>query len=158
MLLAIDTSTRYAGIALVDPEGHLLRLIQWRSQRNHSVKLLPAIQHLLKAEGTTPQDLSGIALASGPGSFSALRVGFSVAKGFALAWSIPLVAVDTLRCEAFSLRTVGVPIAALLDAGRGELAWALFKDTGGEFQQTTEPQISHRRSSPAICPPRNPLW
>ncbi len=142
MLLAIDTSTRCAGVALIDQDGHLLRLVQWHSRHNHSVELLPAIQALLDAEDTTAQDLAGIALASGPGNFSALRVGFSVAKGFALAWDTPLIAVDTLLCEAFTFRAAGVPVAALLDAGRGEVAWTLFTDTGSGFQQSNEPRIS----------------
>ena len=96
MLLAIDTSTRYAGIALVDQEGKTVQLIQWRSQRNHSVELLPAIERMLAKEQLPSRALDGIVLASGPGNFSALRVGFSIAKGRALAWNTPLVAVDTL--------------------------------------------------------------
>ena len=93
MFLAIDTSTRYAGIALLDQEGRPLQLLQWRSQHNHSVELLPAIQTLLGAEKVAIRDLAGIAIALGPGSFSALRVGLGIAKGFALAWKLPFKAV-----------------------------------------------------------------
>ena len=142
MLLAIDTSTRYAGVALLNPDGQLLRLVHWRSQRNHSVELLPTIQTLLTQEDTAVQNLDAIAIALGPGSFSALRVGLSVAKGFALAWELPLVAATTLEAEAYPYCTAEVPVAALLDAGRGEIAWSLFAHIDGEFRQTTSEQIS----------------
>ncbi len=142
MLLAIDTSTRNAGIALVNGEGHILHLVQWHSRQNHSVELLPAIQAMLAAENIDVQHLAGIAVALGPGRFSALRVGLSVAKGLAIAWSIPMIAASTLECEAYSYRTAGLPVAALLDAGRGELAWALFQETQGRLQQHAPEEIS----------------
>ena len=142
MLLAIDTSTRYAGAALLNPDGQLLRLVHWRSQHNHSVELLPTIQMLLTQEGTAVQKLDAIAIAIGPGSFSALRVGLSVAKGFALAWKLPLVAVTTLEAEAYPYRTAEAPVVALLDAGRGEIAWSLSASIDGEFRQTGSAQIS----------------
>ena len=142
MLLAIDTSTRNAGIALVNGEGHVLRLVQWRSQHNHSVELLPAIQAMLAAESTEVRHLAGIAVALGPGRFSALRVGISVAKGLAAAWALPVVAAGTLECEAHPFRAAGLPVAALLDAGRGEVAWALFNEDHGRFQQDAPEEIA----------------
>ncbi len=142
MLLAIDTSTRYAGVALLDHQGQIVQLVHWRSQRNHSVELLPTVQAVLSAEHTTIQEMAAVAVALGPGSFSALRVGLSIAKGFALAWELPLLGVTTLETEAFSYRTAGVPVVALLDAGRGELAWSIFAETDGEFRQTTPERIS----------------
>lgn len=145
MLLAIDTSTRYAGIALVDQEGNTVQLIQWRSQRNHTVELLPAIERMLAKEQLSSRALDGIALASGPGNFSALRVGFSVAKGFALAWNTPLVAVDTLLCEAFPFRSAGITVIAVLDSGRSQLSWAPFsysRSTEGEFVQLADSKTS----------------
>ena len=152
MLLAIDTSTRNAGIALVNGEGHVLRLVQWRSQHNHSVELLPAIQAMLTAESTEVRHLAGIAVALGPGRFSALRVGISVAKGLAVAWALPLIAASTLECEAYPLRAAGLPVATLLDAGRGELAWALFNEVQGRFQQNAPEEIA----SPEQLLPRLP--
>ena len=142
MLLALDTSTRYAGAALLNADGQLLRLVHWRSQRNHSVELLPTIQALLAREDTPVRKLDAIAIAIGPGNFSALRVGLSVAKGLALAWNLPLVAVTTLEAEAHPYRTAELPVVALLDAGRGEIAWSLFAQVDGEFRQTMSAQIS----------------
>ncbi|MEK7777240.1 MAG: tRNA (adenosine(37)-N6)-threonylcarbamoyltransferase complex dimerization subunit type 1 TsaB [Chloroflexota bacterium] len=141
MLLAVDTSTRYAGVALLNKDGQLVQLLHWRSQQNHSVELLPTIESVLHRQGATIQDVTGIAVAVGPGSFSALRVGLSVAKGLAWARGLPLVAVTTLEAEAFSHRMSGVPVCAVMDAGRGQLAWALFEERDGQLCQLGDEQI-----------------
>ncbi len=142
MLLAIDTSTRYAGVALLNKDGQLVQLLHWRSQQNHSVELLPTIETVLRRQGATIQDVTGIAIAVGPGSFSALRVGLSVAKGLAWARGLPLVAVTTLEAEAFPHRMSGVPVCAAMDAGRSQLAWAVFEEQDGQIHQATVEQIS----------------
>ena len=142
MLLAIDTSTRYAGVALLNRDGQLVQLLHWRSQQNHSVELFPTIETALHRQATTIKDVTGIAIAVGPGSFSALRVGLSVAKGLAWARGLPLVTVTTLEAEAFPHRMSGVPVCAVMDAGRGQLGWAVFEERDGQLHQTTVEQIS----------------
>ena len=142
MLLAIDSSTRYAGVALLNDDGQLAQLLQWLSRRNHSVELLPAIETVLHREHVTVQDITGIAIALGPGSFSALRVGLSIAKGLAWARGLPLVTATTLETEAFAYRTGGTHVCAVLDAGRGQLAWALFEDRQGQLHQTSGESIA----------------
>ena len=142
MFLAIDTSTRYAGVALLSEQGQLAQMMHWRSRHNHSVEVLPAVDMLLKRERVTVKDLAGIAVALGPGSFSALRVGLSLAKGLAWSAEVPLVAATTLEVEAIAYRFGGVPVCAALDAGRGQLAWALFDERDGRFRQSGEEKIS----------------
>lgn len=142
MLLAIDTSTRYAGVALLNKDGQLAQLLHWRSQQNHSVELLPTIETVLHRQGATIQDVTAIAIAVGPGSFSALRVGLSVAKGLAWARGLPLVSITTLEAEAFPYRMSGLPVCALMDAGRGQLAWALFEEREGQLCQLGDEQIA----------------
>ena len=70
MLLAIDTSTRYAGVALYDG-GHILSIRSWHSTSSHTSELMPAVKGVLEERGITPRDLEGIAVALGPGAFSA---------------------------------------------------------------------------------------
>ena len=140
MLLAIDTSTRNAGIALADDSGRVISCHSWYSAVNHTAELMPAVAQTLAAAGLTVKDLAGIAIALGPGGFSALRVGMSVAKGLAIASGQPLVGIGTLDLEAWPYRESGLPVCALLDAGRGEVAAALF--AAGQ----------HRRPD-QICPP-----
>ena len=133
MLLAIDTSTRYAGVALA-AEGQLVSLRSWFSSVSHTMELMPAI---------SAGDLSGIAVSLGPGGFSALRVGVSVAKGLAMTSGKPLVGVGTLDLEASPFLECGMPVCVLLDAGRQEVASAHF---GPDGRRTREDMI---------CPPQD---
>ena len=117
MELAIDTSTRYASIGL-SSQGESVVELTWRSERNHSVELVPSIMRLLKRAGIGMGDLNAIYIASGPGGFSALRVGMSAAKAMAVSLDIPLVAVGTLDIEAQPYLGLGSPVCALVGAGR----------------------------------------
>ncbi len=125
MLLAIDTSTRNAGVAL-GHEGRLLSSRSWFSTVNHTVELMPTVAQTLESQGLKVAGLDGVAVALGPGGFSSLRVGMSVAKGLATAGKKPLVGVGSLDMEAHAFVESGLPVCALLDAGRGEWASALF--------------------------------
>ena len=125
MLLAIDTSTRYAGVALCE-DGRAIASRCWRSSVNHTSELMPAVDHILQSRGLAPGDLSGIAVALGPGGFSALRVGMSVVKGLAFTTGTPVVGVGTLDLEAHPYLHSGLLVCAILDAGRKEVASALF--------------------------------
>ena len=146
MLLVIDTSTRYAGVALAS-ETHVLQAAHWRSRQNHSVELLPTIEALLQRESATVEELTGVAVAIGPGGFSALRAGISVAKGIAWSASLPLVAATTLETEAFSHLAAGLPVCAVLDAGRGQVSWALFEAGGDDIAQLSEEAIAGPREA-----------
>ena len=144
MILAIDSSTRYAGVALAD-DRRVVSSRCWYSTVNHTAELMPAVDQTLQSAGIAPGDLEGIAVALGPGGFSALRVGVSVAKGLALASRKPLVGVGTLDLEAFPFLDSGLPVCALLDAGRGEVASAHFGPDG------------RRRLEDTVCPPEELL-
>ena len=141
MELSIDTSTRYAGVGLSE-EGRLLAEYSWVSRQNHSVELLPAIDHLLKTNGATPKDLTCVFVAIGPGGFSALRVGLSTAKGLVVSLGIPLVALNTLEIEADPFRSLGLPVCAVLDAGRNEVAAAVYAEEDGVWKTVRDAWIA----------------
>ena len=138
MELAIDTSTKVAGVALAQ-EGNVLAELTWRAEYNHTVQLTPAIDYVLKLGGTKTANLEALAVAIGPGSFSGLRVGLSAAKGFALALGIPLVGVGTLAVEAQPFLGWGLPICPLLDAGRGEVSTGAFHSMKGVLLEERPP-------------------
>ena len=140
MELSIDTSTRYASVGL-SQERKILAEYSWLSRQNHSVELLPAVEHLLRTTGTALQDVDCIILATGPGGFSALRVGMSTAKGLCASMGIPLVALNTLDIEAYPFRGLGLPVCSILDMGRGELAMALYDGRKGHWSKLGEEQI-----------------
>ena len=129
MLLAIDTSTRYAGVALADSE-RLVASHTWYSGVNHTAELMPAVVKLLQDRNIAVRDLDAVAVALGPGGFSALRVGVSVGKGLCAAGSIPILGVGSLDLEAFPYAGSGMPVCALLESGRSEAASALFGANG----------------------------
>ena len=135
MFLAIDTSTRNAGLALINEDSQVMRSVHWRSQRNHSVETVPAIEQLLDNQGISKDSLKGVAVARGPGNFSSLRVGISIAKGLAWSLNVPLVSATTLEVEAWPYLRLGSVVCALIDAGRGEVSCASFSYCNGRISQ-----------------------
>jgi tRNA threonylcarbamoyladenosine biosynthesis protein TsaB len=123
MLLAIDTSTATTGLACYDARGLLGECI-WHSGREHTAQLLPQLSLLLRHLGRTREDISAVAVALGPGSWSGLRVGLSTAKGFALARDLPLLGVGTLDTLAYQHARPGLTVFPLVRLGRERYATA----------------------------------
>ena len=152
MLLSIDTSSRYGGVALSDADGSVadgsvIEARLWRSTANHTAQLMPAVAEILTARGIRARDLDAVAVALGPGPFSALRVGVSAAKGLAMAADFPIIGIDTLLMEAWphvdlSVRPHwpggAIPIA-WLDAGRNEVAAGVF---GNDAERVRDDRIA----------------
>ena len=134
MLLAIDTSTRSASVALAG-EGGVVAGRSWHSVVNHTAELMPAVVQLLDSRGVRPRELEAVAVALGPGGFSALRSGLSVAKGLAMAARIPIIGVGSLDLEAHPFRESGLTVCALLEAGRSEAASALIGPDGTRLRE-----------------------
>ncbi len=130
MLLAIDTATRYASIGLYGADG-VLSEQSWRSENRHSVQVMPAIAAMLEQQGLGPADLQAVAVAKGPGSFTGLRIGMSIAKGLCLALHIPLIAIPTLEITTYAVGDPGTRIIAVLEAGRGRLCVGNFTFADG---------------------------
>lgn len=121
MLLAIDSSTQTVGIALFDG-SQVVGEVTWLSRGHHTVELSPAIDELCKKCGINFAQLKGLAVASGPGSFTSLRIGFALVKGLALALHIPAVAIPTLDILVASQPLRDIPMVALLRVGRNRYA------------------------------------
>jgi tRNA threonylcarbamoyladenosine biosynthesis protein TsaB len=121
MLLAIDTSTRVVGVAVYDGL-QVLGEITWASQDYHTVELAPVLMDILNRSHVLPGDLEVVAVATGPGSFTGLRIGLALAKGMALARRLDLIGVPTLDILAAAQPLVNLQMAAVLRVGRGRLA------------------------------------
>ena len=141
MLVAIDTSTDIASLALVK-DALTLAELTWRSRQNHTVQLLPNLEYLLKLTGFTPADLSGVVVAKGPGSFNGLRVGVSAAKGLAFSLNIPITGVDSLEVEAYQYANTDLPICPIFNAGRNEITTAIFQRRADGWKRLLEDQIT----------------
>lgn len=125
MILALDTATRVAGLALYDGE-RLWSEETWWTKQQHTVEMLPRVDRALRSMGLAPADLKGVAVAIGPGSFTGLRSGLSLAKGLAEANALPIVGVPTLDVVAYPHRMQPLPVCAVVEAGRGRICWGFY--------------------------------
>ncbi len=126
ILLAMDTSTRLVGLAVYDGVQVLSESV-WTSRDYHTAELAPAIKDVLSRAGIQVTDIGALGVATGPGSFTGLRVGLALAKGLALSLHLPLVGISTLDALAASQPLPAESrrpslLAAVLQAGRGRLA------------------------------------
>lgn len=133
MILAIESASADVSIALADPDGSPRRTDGWSAGQRQSHELLPRIIALLEAEGSTVPAITALAVGIGPGSFTGLRVGMSVAKGLAVALDRPIVGVPSLPAW---LASEPEAAAALTRAGARE-AYLLRRDA-------TTPEIVDR--------------
>jgi tRNA threonylcarbamoyladenosine biosynthesis protein TsaB len=118
MILAIDTATRSAGLAVHD--GCSVRAeFTWETSDHHTVELMPRIVELLDQINVSIDQLSGVGVSIGPGSFTGVRVGVAVAKGLALARGIPIVGVRSTDVLAYAVKWCQPPLVVVVRAGRG---------------------------------------
>src|SRR5438046_596339 len=125
LLLALDTSTRQASVALCD-EQTLYGEYTWQIGNNHSVELLDRVQRLVADGKSSMQAIDVVAVAIGPGSFNGVRVAVATAKALAFALQKPLVGVSTLDIIAAQQRQWRGLICSILEAGRSELYAACY--------------------------------
>lgn len=137
-LLALDTSTDQAGICLTD--GVRAAELTWDARRGQTTTLLSAVDQLLSLQQIGLADLAAVAVATGPGAFTSLRVGISTAKGLAYAIGLPLIGIPTLDGAARPFAECGRDTVAVIAAGRSRLAWALFGDRDRAWRQLRPPR------------------
>lgn len=137
MHLAIDTSTNTASLALFK-NGDVAKAESWSCEQNHTVELLPKLDEMLGSLDAGVKDITSISAAIGPGSFNGVRVGLSTAKGLALGLNVPVAGVDTLKATAFSFKNTPLQICPVLNAGRGDIACAIYKYEAGELKTIKE--------------------
>ena len=135
VVLGINTSTLQGSVALMGERG-LISEYFLNVEVTHSERLLPSIDLLMQDARLDFQELSGIAVAIGPGSFTGLRIGLASAKGLALASSLPLFGIPTLEAMARNLPFCGYPICSMLNARKREVYWALYRLEGEKLMQT----------------------
>jgi tRNA threonylcarbamoyladenosine biosynthesis protein TsaB len=140
VLLAIDTSTQWIGLALYDGTQVAAEML-WLARGRHTVEMAPAIQDLLRRAGLSAGQLSALAVALGPGSFTSLRIGLAIAKGMALALHIPILGVPSLDVLAAAVPVGEMPMAAVLTAGRGRLGLVWYNNIFGQWVAQGEPKV-----------------
>src|SRR5574337_212080 len=145
LVMGIETSTMQGGVALISGQGVICEYTV-NVKATYSERLLPLIDRALRDARITLDDVEGFAVAVGPGSFTGLRIGVSTAKGLAAAGGQPLVGVSTLEAMAWSLPFCAYQICPILDARKGEIYSALFR----QDRKSTRLNSSHHSISYAV--------
>ena len=131
-ILAFETSAKAAGAALHDGSKLLAESYQ-NTGLTHSQTLMVMAQDLLKQCGLTAQDVTHVAVAAGPGSFTGVRIGVAAAKGFAWGKALPCYGVSTLEAMAKGLGVFEGTVCAVMDARRSQVYNALFQVKNGIY-------------------------
>ncbi|MBA1160041.1 tRNA (adenosine(37)-N6)-threonylcarbamoyltransferase complex dimerization subunit type 1 TsaB [Bacillus licheniformis] len=138
-ILAIDTSNLTLGVALIK-DGKVIAEHISHLKKNHSVRAMPAIDELLKECGLKPSDLTQIAVAKGPGSYTGVRIGVTIAKTLAWSLNIPVKTVSSLEVLAANGRFFQGLICPLFDARRGQVYTGLYQYRDGKLHGLEEDQ------------------
>jgi tRNA threonylcarbamoyladenosine biosynthesis protein TsaB len=137
VLLAIDTATRNIGLAL-HSGTELLAEHMWHTKGFHTVELAPEIALMLRRAQRSVADITAIAVASGPGSFTGLRIGMALGKGLCIAHNLKMVSVPTLDILASAQPEKEQVMFAVIQAGRKRIAGAWYESRAEGWVRTNE--------------------
>jgi tRNA threonylcarbamoyladenosine biosynthesis protein TsaB len=135
LLLALDTATATASVAIYDPSHQrLLAETTWQARRRHTQDLMATIQHTLRQASLTVADVSALAVTTGPGSFTGVRIGISAIKGLGLGLPGPAQVVGLPTLSITASPWLGIAgsvwprplVCAYIQAGRGRYNWTWF--------------------------------
>lgn len=129
-ILALDTSSRVSSVALCESDV-LVAESALNLRSTHSQSLLGQIDQVLKTAGWQPTDLDLLAVVSGPGAFTGVRIGVATIKGLAQVLSLPVVAISSLAAVALNLPLQRLPVCAFLDARKKEVYCQMFQVQAG---------------------------
>ncbi|PKG22714.1 tRNA (adenosine(37)-N6)-threonylcarbamoyltransferase complex dimerization subunit type 1 TsaB [Niallia nealsonii] len=126
-VLAIDTSNFVLGISILDNDKIIGEYVT-NLKKNHSVRAMPAIEQLMRDCDVKPKDLTKIVVANGPGSYTGVRIGVTIAKTLAWTLQIPLVGISSLEVLAASVgRYYDGSVSPIFDARRGQVYTGLYR-------------------------------
>ena len=139
MILAIDSATQMIGLALHDG-GQVQAECMWIAGHRHTVNLAPELAMMLRRVQVNLRDLTAIAVAVGPGSYTGLRIGMAFAKGLSIAHNLPLVGIPTLDIIALAQPKSKLPLLAVIEIGRQRVAGVWYKWGRTGWKAQTEPE------------------
>jgi len=157
LLLAIDTATKSMGVAVHDG-GAILAEVVWTGKGYHTVDLAPEVGLILNRIGTNVDHLTAVAVVTGPGSFTGLRIGLALAKGMALSHKLDLVGIPTHEVVAYGQPRRKEEMVAVIRAGRSRLSTVRFvykqegwQQQGSPLNQTWDELIESLESPVYLC-------
>ncbi|HRD01659.1 MAG TPA: tRNA (adenosine(37)-N6)-threonylcarbamoyltransferase complex dimerization subunit type 1 TsaB [Candidatus Saccharicenans sp.] len=158
LILSLDTTTRYGSVGLVS-ERQLLAEINYLSPSTHSRQVFRALSTLLKIAGKQFDDIDGLAVAVGPGSFTGIRIGLSLAKALSLASGWPVASVCSLQALASKLLLPGIKmISPIIDARKGEVFACLYQIENSRLQEVVPAGAYEPEKFLAMIPGSEPVY
>lgn len=140
LTLGIETATERVSVALGDHDG-VLALFEVTRGRRHAETLTPAIEFVCRQADVKIDEIAVVAVDVGPGLFTGMRVGIASAKAIALALHVPMVPMSSLDLLAYPLRRTDRLIASVIDARKGEVFYAFYRQVPGGIQRVLEPAV-----------------
>ncbi|MGH9071778.1 MAG: tRNA (adenosine(37)-N6)-threonylcarbamoyltransferase complex dimerization subunit type 1 TsaB [Acidimicrobiales bacterium] len=141
IVLGIETATSYVSVALGNHEGTLAST-NLAARRRHAELVAPAIEWVCDRAGVSLGEVRVVAVDVGPGLFTGLRVGVATAKACAQALRVPMIGLSSLDLCAFGVRYSERLVAAVIDARKGEVYWAFYRQVPGGLQRLGAYRIS----------------
>lgn len=139
--LALDTAGPIASVALTQ-RGVLIAELTWQALHRHAAELIPAVDALLQRAGREREQIGVVFVNRGPGGYAGLRVGISTAMGLALGLGADLLSAGRLEVDAYAHAAFRGPICVLHQAGRGDLAWAVYEQADCGWTERSGPRLS----------------
>ena len=139
MILAVNTTTRQFGLALMDMQGTVLAEYLIMPKEKNFGGFMPAFHTLMESANIGMEEIQTIAVAIGPGSFTGMRVGLAMAKGMTQGLKIPIIGVSSLEALALQVIYANYTVCPIIDSRKGEVFTALFHwSDEGEMIRTRE--------------------
>ncbi len=139
-ILTLESSSLSASVCVTEDTKLLAQSFQ-NCGLTHSATLLPMVDHVMAASQLTMDDIDAVAVVTGPGSFTGIRIGVSTAKGIADGKNLPCIGVSSLAGAAWNVTLTDRIICPVMDARRSQLYNALFTSTGGYLERLTPDRL-----------------
>ncbi|MDW3216195.1 MAG: tRNA (adenosine(37)-N6)-threonylcarbamoyltransferase complex dimerization subunit type 1 TsaB [Ilumatobacteraceae bacterium] len=140
LILGIETATEQVGVAIGGHEG-VIATFEVARGRRHAEILTPAIEFVCRQADIEIEEIGCIAVDTGPGLFTGMRVGLASAKALALALRIPVIGISSLDLLAFPCRHTDRVVVPVIDARKAEVFWAMYRQVPGGVQQVSAPTV-----------------
>lgn len=140
LILGIETATEQVGVAIGGHEG-VIATFEVARGRRHAEILTPAIEFVCRQAAIGLEEIGCVAVDVGPGLFTGMRVGLSAAKALALALRVPMIGIPSLDLLAFPNRHTDRVVVPVIDARKGEVFWAMYRQVPGGVQQVSAPTV-----------------
>ena len=140
LILGIVTATERVSVSIGGHEG-VIGLFEVTKGRRHAETLVPAIDFVCKQAGIALAEISVVAVDVGPGLLTGMRVGLSAAKAIAQALSVPMIGISSLDLLAFPCRHTDRVVVPVIDARKGEVFYAMYRQVPGGIQQVAKPTV-----------------